>query len=123
MAARSAYVGHSQQRTGSACIARNGAVYEPFCGSGTSIIAAETIGRICHAIEIDPGYVDVAVERWQKFTGERAFLDGDGGSFSEVATARGTASVPETKGSADPSSNFALSLDGDLALEPAGDGR
>ena len=44
------------------------AVYEPFCGSGTTIIAAETIGRVCHAIEISPAYVDVAITRWQEFT-------------------------------------------------------
>jgi DNA modification methylase len=46
------------------------AVYDPFVGSGTSIIAAEMTGRICHAIEIDPAYVDVAVKRWQDFMGE-----------------------------------------------------
>ena len=45
-------------------------MYEPFLGSGTTIIAAEMTGRACHAIEIDPPYVDVAVERWQAFTGE-----------------------------------------------------
>jgi DNA modification methylase len=48
------------------------AVYDPFVGSGTTIIAAEMTGRACHAIEIDPVYVDVAIERWQNFTGERA---------------------------------------------------
>ena len=47
------------------------AVYEPFCGSGTTIIAAEITGRSCHAIELMPQYVDVAVERWQAFTGEQ----------------------------------------------------
>jgi DNA modification methylase len=41
------------------------AVYEPFSGSGTTIIAAEMTGRVCHAIEIAPAYVDVAVKRWQ----------------------------------------------------------
>ena len=45
------------------------AVYEPFSGSGTTIIAAETTGRTCFAVEIDPAYVDVAVRRWQAFTG------------------------------------------------------
>ena len=64
------------------------AVYEPFCGSGTSIIAAEMIGRICHAIEIEPGYVDVAIERWQAFTGKCAVLEGDGRSFADVAAER-----------------------------------
>lgn len=63
-------------------------VYEPFSGSGTTIIAAETTGRACHAIEIDPAYVDVAVNRWQAFTGLTARLDGDGRTFDEVAGGR-----------------------------------
>ena len=64
------------------------AVYEPFCGSGTSIIAAETIGRSCHAIEISPAYVDVAITRWQEFTGKTATLAEDGRSFAEVTAER-----------------------------------
>ena len=64
------------------------AVYEPFCGSGTSIIAAETCGRSCLALELDPAYVDVAVSRWQDFTGESAVLDGDGRGFAEIAAER-----------------------------------
>ena len=48
------------------------AVYDPFVGSGTTIIAAETLGRRCHAIEIDPAYVDVAVARWEAWTGRAA---------------------------------------------------
>jgi DNA modification methylase len=64
------------------------AVYEPFCGSGTTIIAAEMTGRWCHAIELDPVYVDVAVARWQAFTGETARLDGTGRSFAEVKAER-----------------------------------
>jgi DNA modification methylase len=64
------------------------AVYEPFSGSGTTIIAAEITGRSCHAIEIDPSYVDVAVERWQAFTGDTARLEGDGRTFAAVAAER-----------------------------------
>lgn len=60
------------------------AVYEPFSGSGTTIIAAEMTGRACHAIELSPQYVDVAVRRWQSFTGKDATLDGDGRSFKEI---------------------------------------
>ena len=60
------------------------AVYEPFMGSGTTLIAAETTGRVCLGIELNPAYVDVAVERWQRFTGKAAVLDGSGESFSEV---------------------------------------
>jgi DNA modification methylase len=59
------------------------AVYEPFSGSGTTIIAAEMTGRACHAIELSPAYVDVAVRRWQAFTGQQATLEGDGCSFAE----------------------------------------
>lgn len=48
------------------------AVYDPFVGSGTTIIAAEMTGRACHALEINPTYCDVAIERWQNFTGCKA---------------------------------------------------
>jgi len=48
------------------------AVYDPFVGSGTTIIAAEMTGRVCHALEIAPAYCDVTVERWQNFTGRKA---------------------------------------------------
>jgi site-specific DNA-methyltransferase (adenine-specific) len=52
--------------------AQSQAVYEPFSGSGTTIIAAEQLGRRCYAMEIDPRYVQVAIERWQAFTGKEA---------------------------------------------------
>ncbi len=61
------------------------AVYEPFSGSGTTLIAAEATGRVCHAIELSPAYVDVAVLRWQAFTGREAVLEGAGVSYAEVA--------------------------------------
>jgi DNA modification methylase len=64
------------------------AVYDPFVGSGTTIIAAETTGRICAAIEIDPAYVDVAVKRWQNFADAKAILDGDGRTFDELSALR-----------------------------------
>jgi DNA modification methylase len=66
-------------------------VYDPFIGSGTSIIAAETCGRICCGMEIVPGYVDIAVKRWQDFTGTPALLDGDGRSFEEISADRNKA--------------------------------
>ena len=56
-------------------------VYEPFSGSGTTIIAAEMTGRACHAIELSPQYVDVAVRRWQAFTGKTATLESTGEPF------------------------------------------
>lgn len=64
------------------------AVYEPFSGSGTTIIAAEMTGRRCLAVELNPAYVDVAVRRWQAFTGKSAVLDGDGRSFDEIVAER-----------------------------------
>jgi DNA modification methylase len=48
------------------------AIYDPFVGSGTSIIAAETVGRACYAVEIDPLYCAGAIDRWQGLTGGRA---------------------------------------------------
>jgi len=61
------------------------AIYEPFMGSGTTLIAAETTGRVCLGIELNPAYVDVAVSRWQQFTGQMAVLDGTGQTFAELA--------------------------------------
>ena len=61
---------------------------EPFCGSGTQIIAAEELGRACRAMELSPGYTDVAVERWQKTTGGEAVLGESGEPFSVVAAQR-----------------------------------
>jgi len=57
------------------------AIYEPFSGSGTTIIAAEQTGRRCYAMELSPQYVDVAVRRWQQFTGKRAVLESTGAEF------------------------------------------
>jgi DNA modification methylase len=62
-------------------------IYEPFLGSGTTLIAAETIGRVCLALELEPRYVDVAVRRWQAFTGKVA-LSSDGRSFEAIAAER-----------------------------------
>ena len=70
------------------------AVYEPFMGSGTTLIAAETTGRVCLGIELNPAYVDVAVERWQRFTGQRARLEGDGRSFDELRTGGACSAQP-----------------------------
>lgn len=63
-------------------------VYEPFSGSGTTIIAAQMTKRICHAIELDPAYVDVTIKRWEAFTGEKARLEETGQLFAEVEADR-----------------------------------
>jgi DNA modification methylase len=46
-------------------------VYDPFCGSGTALIAAEQMSRRCRAIEINPTYVQMAIDRWEAFTGRK----------------------------------------------------
>jgi DNA modification methylase len=71
------------------------AVYDPFLGSGTTIIAAETTERVCFAVELDPRYVDVSIKRWQAFTGLAAFLEGDGRAFAVIESDRGEASELE----------------------------
>ena len=57
-----------------------GIVYEPFCGTGTTIIAAEQLGRRCFAVELVPQYIETAVVRWQNFTGKAAVLERTGDS-------------------------------------------
>ena len=64
------------------------AVYEPFSGSGTTIIAGEMTGRSIHAIELSPAYVDVAIKRWQDFTGQQATRESDGVAFADLAAER-----------------------------------
>lgn len=66
---------------------RGDAVYEPFSGSGTTLIAAEQTERHCYAMELNLPYVDIAVRRWQNFTGKPAFLENDGRTFDEIAAA------------------------------------
>lgn len=63
-------------------------VYEPFSGSGTTIIACEMTGRLARAVELSPAYVDVAVTRWEAFTKQAAILEGDGRTFAEVMAER-----------------------------------
>jgi DNA modification methylase len=70
------------------------AVYDPFMGSGTTLIAAETTGRTCLGIELDPLYVDVAVRRWQAFTGKPAVLLADGKTFEAAAARRVAGTKP-----------------------------
>jgi DNA modification methylase len=59
-------------------------VYDPFLGSGTTLIAAETCGRSCFGLELNPAYADVAIRRWQAFTGKGAVRECDGSAFEEL---------------------------------------
>jgi DNA modification methylase len=63
-------------------------VLDPFVGSGSTLIAAEKVGRQARVIEIDPLYVDVAIRRWERWAGREARLDGDGRTFREIASER-----------------------------------
>jgi len=67
------------------CSARGEIVLDSFLGSGTTLIAAERVGRVCYGIEIDPLYVDVAIRRWQKHTGDHALHAATGKRFNEIA--------------------------------------
>jgi len=64
-------------------------VFEPFSGSGSQLIAAEQLGRRCHAIEVQPVFVDVAIRRWQKLTGGEAVLESNGRTWAQTAGDRG----------------------------------
>lgn len=64
------------------------AIYDPFLGGGTTVIACESAGRNCRGLEIVPSYVDVIVLRWQAFTGQAATLESDGRTFQQTAAAR-----------------------------------
>jgi DNA modification methylase len=68
------------------CSARGDIVLDAFLGSGSTLMAAERVGRICHGIEIDPSYVDVAIRRWQQSTGDTATNSATGKSFDEMTT-------------------------------------
>ena len=74
---------------------RGEVVYDPFLGSGSTLMAAMTSERICYGLEIDDRYVDVIIERWQQATGEKARLDGDGRTWQEIHRER-EASAPTT---------------------------
>jgi len=79
-------------------------VYDPFLGSGTTLIAAEMNDRVCYGLEIERKYVDLIVRRWQDFTGRAATLEGDGRSFDDIKALRlspptETVEVPATQDS------------------------
>jgi DNA modification methylase len=67
------------------CSARGDIVLDGFLGSGTTVIAAERTGRRCYGLELDPGYVDTIIRRWQKLTGGSALHSASGRSFDDLA--------------------------------------
>ena len=79
---------------------RHDVVLDPFCGSGTTILAAEQVGRRAYALEIEPRYVDAAVDRWQASTGRDAICATSGLCFDEIAERRKEAGASNAKPSA-----------------------
>ncbi len=71
------------------CSSRGDIVLDSFLGSGSTLIAAERVGRVCYGIEIDPLYVDVTIRRWQKLTGEHAIHSATGTTFDDIAALKG----------------------------------
>lgn len=69
-------------------VIRGGVCYEPFCGSGSQILAGQANDRRVFAMEISPAYVDVAIERWQAETGREAILDAQGATFDGTRSVR-----------------------------------
>lgn len=67
--------------------ARGDQVFDPFCGSGSSIIAAEKSGRRCTALELEPRYCDVIIRRWQEYSKKTAKLGR--ASFAKMERSRG----------------------------------
>jgi len=66
------------------CSCRGDVVLDPFLGSGTTVVAAERVGRICYGLELDPRYVDTVIRRWQAFTGKPVLHEASGRMFQEV---------------------------------------
>lgn len=73
--------------------ARGDIVLDPFLGSGSTLIAAERVGRVCRGIELDPRYVDTAIRRWQRYTGLKATHAASGRSFDELEAEKELANV------------------------------
>jgi len=70
------------------CTRRRDIVLDTFCGAGSTIMAAERVGRRARGLEIEPRYVDVAIRRWQSFTRKDVIRADSGLTFDEVATDR-----------------------------------
>jgi DNA modification methylase len=75
------------------CSARGEVVLDAFLGSGTTLMAAERVGRICYGVEIDSAYVDVAIRRWQNHTGNQATHAISRMRFDEVAALKAVGNV------------------------------
>ena len=79
------------------CSNRNGIILDAFAGSGTTILAAERAGRRARCIELDPRYVDVAIQRWQELTGKQAIEDSTGSNYAALQEERWKKNETEAK--------------------------
>jgi DNA modification methylase len=59
-------------------------VFDPFSGSGSTLIACEKLNRICYGIELDNKFVDVIIQRWQQFTGKEAIHEQSGKTYNSI---------------------------------------
>jgi DNA modification methylase len=75
------------------CSARGEIVLDSFLGSGSTLLAATRVGRICYGMELDPRYVDLAIRRWQQFTGENAVHVESTKTFAEMQDERSRSDV------------------------------
>ena len=67
---------------------QNGLCVEPFGGSGSTLMGAETTGRTCYTMEMQEKYCDVIIKRWQDFTGEQATLEATGQTYDQLKQER-----------------------------------
>jgi DNA modification methylase len=72
---------------------RGDIIYDPFLGSGTTLVAGQNTERVCFALDIDPRYVDMSIGRWQKITSQVAVLASDGRTFDQIAAERAVVEV------------------------------
>ena len=80
------------------CTVRHQIILDSFSGSGSTLLAAERTGRRGYGLEIDPGYVDVAVRRWQMLTGKDAVHGLSGQTFEEIGEQRASQASLQSKG-------------------------
>jgi DNA modification methylase len=75
------------------CTRRGDIVLDTFCGSGTTILAAERVGRRAYALELEPRFVDVAIKRWRAFSRKDAIHAASGLTFDDAASKDTTATT------------------------------
>ena len=86
------------------CSIKGDLVLDVFLGSGTTLLAAEKIGRVCYGLEYDPAYVELTLRRWEKYTKLEAVLEGDGATFAEVQAKRSQSAASDQANQGSPPS-------------------